>query len=345
MAKSEELEQTYAYKLGVGLDIGTMNIVSARRDPSDGVSTKNVRDAFLDLDLEARRALKMSKVDYIERDGALIVIGDSALTMANLFKREARRPLSQGVISAGEIDAQGILSILVHRVLDDPVGNKEHCFFSVPAPPLDNLGQDIVYHTEIFRKIITEHGYEAHPTNEAMGIVYSQCEEENFSGLAVSYGSGMCNVALAYQATKAMEFSLSRGGDWIDTQAARAVGRTAAQMCSIKERGINLTKPRGREQEALTLYVKALIDYSLQNIVSQFVRVRSEVELLEPVPFVVSGGTSKFEGFMEVFKQRFSDIKKKGFPIEVSDIRQASDPLTAVAEGLLILAVEEHEEE
>jgi hypothetical protein len=63
--------------------------------------TERIRDAFLDLDMEAKRSLKMSKVDFIEQDGTLIVIGDSALTMANLFKREARRPLSRGVISAG----------------------------------------------------------------------------------------------------------------------------------------------------------------------------------------------------------------------------------------------------
>ena len=340
--KTPEPEQ--AYKAGAGLDIGTMNIVSARRGDDGQVRTKQVRDAFLDLEPDARRSLKMSKVDYIEKDGALIVIGDSALTMANLFKREARRPLSRGVISAGEIDAQEILSILVHQVLEDPVGENEHCFFSVPAAPLDDPGQDIVYHTEIFKKIVTEHGYVAHPTNEAMGIIYSQCASETFSGLAVSYGAGMCNVALAYQAAQGMDFSLARGGDWVDAQSARAVGRTAAQMCSIKERGIDLAKPKGREQEAIVLYVRALIDYSLQNIAAQFTKVRSEVELLEPIPFVVSGGTSKVTGFMEVFKQQFGAIRKRGFPIDISEVRQATNPLTAVAEGLLVLAIEEHEE-
>jgi hypothetical protein len=329
------------YKPGVGLDIGTMNIVSARRGDDGVVRVKQIRDAFLDLESEAKRSLKMSKVDYIEQDGTLIVIGDSALTMANLFKREARRPLSRGVIAAGEIDAQKILSLLVHHVLEDPVESGEQCFFSVPAAPLDDLGQDIVYHTEIFRKIVAEHGYTAHPINEAMGIIYSQCAKETFSGLAVSFGAGMCNIALAYQATKGMEFSLARGGDWVDAQSGRAVGRTAAQMCSIKEKGINLLKPQGREQEAIALYVRSIIDYCLQNIAAQFTRLRNEVELLEPIPFVISGGTSKAEGFVEVFKQQFSEIRKRGFPIDISEIRQASNPLTAVAEGLLVLAIEE----
>lgn len=340
--KSTEPDPTY--EPGAGLDIGTMNVVAARRGTDGQVRTKQIRDAFLDLEPEAKRSLKMSNVDYVEKNGALIVIGDSALTMANLFKREARRPLARGVISAGEIDAQEVLSLLTSHVLGEPSQQGEHCFYSVPAAPIDDPAQDIVYHREIFRKIVVEHGYEAHPANEAMAIVYSQCAKENFSGLAVSYGAGMCNVALAYQATRGMEFSLARGGDWIDAQSARAVGRTAAQMCSIKEKGVNLVKPSGREQEALALYVRALIDYSLENIAVQFHKVRSEVELLEPIPFIISGGTSRVDGFMDVFKQRFGEIKKRGFPIEISDLRPASNPMTAVAEGLLVLAIEEHEE-
>lgn len=341
---TKRTESDSAYLPGAGIDIGTMNIVSARRRGTDEqTEIKKIRDAFLDLDLEAKRSLRMSRVNYVEKEGALIVIGDSALAMANLFKREARRPLSKGVIAAGEIDAQEILSLLTHHVLNDPVKPGEHCFFSVPSAPLDDPDQDILYHTEVFRKILTEHGYTAHPANEAMAIIYSQCAKENFSGLSVSFGAGMVNVALAYQAAQGMEFSLARSGDWIDTQSARAVGRTAAQMCSIKEQGVNLARPKGREQEALVLYIRALIDYCLQNIAAQFKRVQNDIGLPTALPFVVSGGTSMAEGFMEVFKQQFQAIQKGGFPIEISEVRAASNPMTAVAEGLLVLAIEEHE--
>lgn len=331
------------YQLGVGLDIGTMNIVAARRDKAGRGVIHPIRDAFLDLELDAKRSLKMSRVDYIEKGEALIVIGDSALTMANLFKREARRPLSQGVISAGEHDAQEILSLLTGKVLGKPVEPDEHCFYSVPAAPIDDPSQDIIYHQEVFRKIITEHGYTANPTNEAMAVIFSQCAEENFSGLGLSFGAGMCNIALAYQATKGMEFSVARGGDWIDQHAAKAVGRTASQMCAIKEKGLDLTKPQGREQEAIVLYIRALIEYCLQNIAAQFRKVQADVELPDPIPFIISGGTSKPDGFMEVFQEEFDKVKKRGFPIEISDVRPAANPLTAVAEGLLVLAIEEHE--
>lgn len=328
---------------GVGADIGTMNLVSARQE--DGkVVTRPMRDAFLDLEMEAKRSLKLSKVDYIEIDDQLIVIGDGALTMANLFKREARRPLSKGVISAGELDAQTILSILVEKVVGEPRVPDEHCFYSVPAEPLDNPGQDIIYHTEVFRSILEDLGYTAHPANEAMAIIYSQCAEEQFSGLAISYGSGMCNIALAYQANSGLEFSLARCGDWIDEHAAKAVGKTASQMCSIKERGIDLLNPDGRDQQAIALYIRSLISYSLKQVATEFKRVANDFDLPTAIPLVVSGGTSKAGGFMTLVEQEFTKVRKN-FPIKISEIRHASDPLTAVAEGLLVLAQEEHAED
>lgn len=328
-------------KPGASIDIGTMNLVAARQGVNGKVITKRIRDAFIDLDLDAKKSLKMSKVNYVEKDGQLIVLGDSALTMANLFKREVRRPLARGVISAGELDAQSILSLLIYNILEEPVVENEHCYYSVPAAPLDDPSQDVHYHTEIFRKILSEHGYTPHPMNEAMAIIYSQCADTGFSGLSVSFGSGMCNVALAYQTVSGMEFSVARGGDWIDQHAAKALGSTAARICAIKEKGVNLVKPQGREQEAIALYIGAQITYCLENIATQFKRSQGAIDLPDAIPFVISGGTTKAEGFMDLFKQKFMEVKKKGFPIEISDVVHAKDPLTAVAEGLLVLASEE----
>ena len=80
--------------MGVGLDIGTMNIVSARRTEGGTVETSRMRDAFLDLDSGAKRMLKLSGVNFIDHgDDGIIVVGDAAMEMANVFGREARRPL------------------------------------------------------------------------------------------------------------------------------------------------------------------------------------------------------------------------------------------------------------
>lgn len=177
--------------------------------------------------------------------------------------------------------------------------------------------------------------------NEAMAIIYSQCAAENFSGLTISFGSGMANVALAYQTIKGMELALSRGGDWVDVHAAKAVGSTAARMCTIKERGVDLASPKTREEEAIALYIRALVKYVLDNIAVQFRKNQASINLPEAVPFVVSGGTTRAGGFMQLFTEEFEAVKRRGFPIEISEVRAAKDPMTAVAEGLLVLATEE----
>lgn len=327
---------------GLGLDIGTMNVVSARK-VGDQIVTKRIRDAFLDLEPEAKKMLKLSGVSFIEYEDRILILGDAALETANLFKREARRPLSKGLISSGEVDALEVLSILIENVIGKPSVPDEVCYYSIPAAPMDMPGQDVVYHEAVFAKILTELGYQPVSGNEAMAIIYSECAKEGFSGIALSYGSGMVNCALSYKTMPIMEFSLARSGDWIDENAAKAVGTTASRMCAIKEKGVDLTAPKTREEEALVVYYKSLIKYSLDNIAKKFKMTQGDTELQDAIPIVVSGGTSLPVGFLDVFKEVFETQRKK-FPIEISDIRHADNPMTAVAQGLLVQARAEYDE-
>jgi len=328
--------------MSVGLDIGTMNIVCAKTAGKNKVETSRVRDAFLDLDSGAKKMLKLSGVNYIDQDDGIIVVGDAAMEMANVFGREARRPLSQGLISAGEIDALEVLGVMIKNLLGDPATEKEVCYFSVPAAPVDDLSRDVVYHQGVFERIVTECGFQAVAGNEAMAIVYAETAKEGFSGLGISFGSGMCNLALAISGMEGFTFSVARGGDWIDAGAARAVGSTQSRICALKEKGIDLMDPKGREQEALALYYKSLINYCIDNTAKEFMKIRDRFSMPRPIPIVVSGGTSLAGNFLEFFKETF-EAKRKKFPFEVSEIRQASDPLNAVARGLLIQALQDED--
>ena len=115
-----------------------MNIVSARQGGDKKTLIARIRDSFLDLDLSAKKMLKLSGVDFIEREDEILIIGDAALETANVFGQEARRPLSQGLISAGEIDAIEVLGILIKHVLGEPSEEDEVCYFSVPAASVDD---------------------------------------------------------------------------------------------------------------------------------------------------------------------------------------------------------------
>ena len=338
---SKKKEEAVPVPMGVGLDVGTMNFVSARK-AENGVVTKRMRDAFLDLAPDAKKMLRLTGINFVERPDEILIVGDAAIEIANMFGREARRPLSQGMVSAGEVDALEVLGILVRSVLDDPREDNEICYFSVPAAPVDAPDKDVIYHQGIFERIITECGFDAIPSNEAMAIVYSETAAEGFSGLGISFGAGMCNIALAVNTIEGMVFSVTRAGDWVDAGAARAVGSTKARMCAIKEKGLDLLNPVGRDQEALALYYKSLIEYCLRHIDEQFRLHAHKFVLPRPIPLVVSGGTSLATGFLEFFIQVF-EKKRDTFPIEISDIRHAKEPLNAVAQGLLIQAMQEYQ--
>jgi len=328
-------------KLGVGLDVGTMNLVAATIADNDETQFSRIRDLFLDLPLASKKLLRLSNVDFIEREDEILLLGDKALEMATVFGSEARRPLKDGIVSPSEIDSIEVLGFLLRKILDEPKQEKEFCYFSVPAAPIDRPGSDVIYHKRVFEKIINDIGFEAIPSNEAMAIIYSECGPEQFCGLSFSFGSGMTNVAMSLNAIECLSFSVARGGDWIDHGAAKALGATQARMCSVKERGFDLMNPKNRDEEALSFYYKELIDYALDNVMIEFQKIRSKFALNQPIPIVVSGGTSKAGSFVDFFKSVFARKQRK-FPFEISEIRPSKDQLNAVAQGLLVQARQEY---
>jgi hypothetical protein len=327
-------------------DIGTGFLVSAKQDANGQMKIKSVRDAFLDLanDPAMKNMLKIGKNDFIEAGDKIYIVGDSAMVLANIFNREARRPLSRGILSPGELEAEKVLMVLLESILGrSQAPASEVCFYSVPGAAID-MDMDVIYHGAMFSKFISQLGYKPVSLNEAAAIAYSNAAPENFSALAISHGCGMINICLMYQTMIGMAFSLARGGDWLDNSAARSTGSTAARIQSIKEKGIDLMDPsKGdpktvREREALIVYYKSLIMYELEMIKAEFSKRQGTINLPSAVPIILSGGTSLAGNFLEFFKTAFETMRST-FPIPISEIRMATDPLNAVAQGLLVAAL------
>jgi len=333
-----------------GLDVGTCFLVCAKNDaanPEGQVKINSVRDAFLDIEAEQSvlNMLKMSNVSYVQEKDSIYIVGEPALSVANLLKREARRPLNKGVISAGELDAEKMLVILLKSILKKPEGENENVYYSVPAKAIDR-DMDVIYHEAMFKKIIESMGYRATAMNEAAAIVYANCADDEFTALATSFGAGMVNTSLVFRTMVGMSFSTSESGDWIDKSAAGAVGKTATHIMSVKERGVNLLDPTEgpeknlREREAIAVYYKNLIYNTINNIKHEFKKDNSSIELPNEIPWIISGGTTQAKNFLEFFNQVF-EKEKDDFPIQISEVRMAKDPLNDVARGLLIAAMNE----
>jgi actin-like ATPase involved in cell morphogenesis len=335
-----------------GLDVGTCFLVSATKDiknPESEIQIKSVRDAFLELDQVdpgVLNMLKMSNISYITEGDSIYVIGEPALNLANLLRKEARRPLSKGIIAAGELEAEKMLMILLKSILGTPSVEDEVVYYSIPGNPIDSDNSSIIYHREIFKKMISSFGFSAYPMNEAAAIVYANGAKDGFTALSSSFGAGMVNTALLYKTMVGMSFSTMKAGDWLDSSSAMAVGKTATQLMSIKEKGVNLLDPSEgeprylREREAIIVFYKNLINFVIDSIKKEFKKNSSTVELPDSIPWIISGGTTKAKNFLEFFKQEFDKVRKD-FPINISEVRLAGDPLSDVAKGLLIAAMNE----
>ncbi len=175
-----------------------------------------------------------------------------------------------------------------------------------------------------------------------MAVIYSELANREFTGLGISFGAGMTNVCLSYYAVPVMKFSIARGGDWIDEQAAQATGTPVDKVTSVKEEdfALNFETDVGGIEGALSIYYDNLLDYVIENIISEV--DEEDVEEGLDVPVVVTGGTSSPDGFEELFAER---INESEIPFSISDVRQAENPLYSVAQGALVAARSEEERE
>lgn len=325
--------------LGRGLDVGTANLVASRMDEEGGIEFFPARNAFLDVpeDPYTLKMLKGQGVPYIKRENKLFIIGEDAFELANIFNREMRRPMKNGLISPTDVDAMPMEVELFKKILGPPRTDGEMVYYSVPADPVDST-MNIVYHTNIVNGLLDRLGYRGTPFNEGQAVVFSELGDDDFTGIGISCGGGMVNVCVAFRSMPVVSFSTSKGGDWIDQQAAQVMGCAASKITAVKERGVDINAPKTPEEEAIVIYYRHLIKYSLDNIINKFEGTKDIPNFPKPVPIAVSGGTSKVGGFVEVFKDEFSKIAGR-FPIKISDIRRAEDQLNATSKGCLLAAL------
>lgn len=321
-----------------GLDIGTMNLCCTRSDTKKSNLTRNV---FLKLDSDSINISDMSNISYVQHEDSdeVFIIGNDAFQFANIFAKEVSRPMEDGLISPKEIDAIDVLTMMIRDLIGDVKGCDVYCSYSVPAEAIDRT-KSVTYHEKIFGRVLSSIGVNHSPVNEAMAIIYSECAKEQFSGIAISFGAGMANTCCAYKGIEALSFSTARSGDWIDNNVAESLNIIPNRVTSIKEKKLNLkdgyskekNKKTRRALEALTYYYNSLIDYTIKKIIKEFDE-KVDIEIDEALPIIVSGGTSLPEGFLDLF---IETIRKYELPFEVSEIRMAKEPLTAVSNGLLV---------
>lgn len=338
--KKEIVDLTVQSEKIISLDAGTMNLIVGKQVGSEAEFT-SMRNMFLPLDKDQISMAEISNIDYVESDDSIFLVGQDAFNFSNIFGKEVKRPMSKGLVSSTEVDGLDVLALIIEKLVGKTTNGK--CMYCIPAPSVD-MDNNIVYHEAIFKRILNNLGYYAESMNEAHAIIYSQCQNEQFTGLAFSWGAGMCNVNLSYRSVPVVSFSVARSGDWIDSECAKSLGTIPNRITKIKENDIDLMnysiggKKESRVRECISYYYKEAIRYSLDQIKTKLSQSADNLDLPESLTVIVSGGTSMATGFIPLFSEILKEYEND-LPFKIKAIKHADDPMTAVAEGLLIKAM------
>ena len=326
---------------GCGLDVGTGWLVGATKTPDGTIETAPLRDCFYTIDKElfSKSMFNMGQLKYVEHDEMVHIVGEDALTMAKIKNEIVLRPLAKGVINPTQRSAAPILREMIRSCIQPFKTNEgETCVFSIPAPLIGSSeGFNVEYHSLSLSSLIKSLGFTPVALNEAYAVIIASMDRaKEVTGLGFSFGAGLVNVAFVYKGMSLFEFSINKSGDFIDQESAKACGISESIINHIKEKKLDLTQDKflvSPEERALIFTHRHVIKNTIQTLVKTF--SSKDVNIIEPVPIVISGGTTLPKGFVEMFE---AELKATKLPFEYTEVVAVKDRLTSVAKGCLLYA-------
>jgi hypothetical protein len=325
----------------LGLDVGTSRIVAAHRSGAE-YSYDSQLNAFVSIPYSKLTvaALLRENVPHSVQANEIIVHGNESEKFAGLLNAEIRRPMNRGILDPKEPDSLKMIRQILAQMLGSvrqPNVRQRICF-TVPAAPL-GAEDSLTYHEATLRQTLEELGFEPSSINEGLAVVYGELEDSNYTGIGISCGGGLCNVCLAYLSVPVLSFSIPKAGDYIDLSAAQVTGERANLIRLAKEGSFHFNGFfENKMQQVIGVYYDDMIRALVGALKEAFARTSSLPKFNRPIPIVLSGGTALPAGFRDRF-EKF--LREQDFPITVSEIRMAQNPLHSTAKGALTCALSE----
>jgi hypothetical protein len=321
----------------LGLDVGTSRVVVAQRAAEDFQYNSQL-NAFVNIPFSKLTAsvLEREGIPHSVQNSEIIVHGNESEKFAELMGVEIRRPMTRGTLDAKEPEGLGQIRQIIASMLSNASKPGDRLCFTVPAPPLGSE-DSLTYHETTMRQLLGGLGYETKPINEGLAVIYGELENSNYTGIGISCGGGLCNVAMAYLSVPVLSFSVPKAGDFIDASAAAMTGERVNRIRIIKEEGFHLNGMHADKlQQVIGVYYDDMIDTLMHGLKEAFSKTRNMPRIGKPIPLVLSGGTALPGGFRDRFEEKLRAID---FPVGISEVRLASSPLNAAAKGALVAAL------
>lgn len=320
----------------IGLDVGTSRVVAAKQVGQEIQYTTQL-NAFVAVPYSkmTENMLRKETVPHTVEANEIIVHGDESERFAALLDKDIRRPMLRGLLNPEEPDSVRLLREITTALAGKAEKGQRVCF-TVPAVAPE-AEENLTYHEATIRQVLTELGYKTRSINEGLAVVYGELESSNYTGIGVSCGGGLCNICLAYLSVPVISFSIPKAGDFIDASAASVTGERANRLRILKEQSFSINGHfADKHQQVLGVYYDDMIQTLVAGLRNAFQGARNLPRMSRPIPLVISGGTAMPKGFRDRFEKTLQETE---FPIALSEIRMAADPLNTSAKGALVAAL------
>jgi hypothetical protein len=334
--------------MSIALDIGNSHMRSLRRQQYRliGRGCRSLFTAMTDQ-TSRREILNRMDVPYLAVDGQLVVTGDNADGVAELFRIPTTHLISDDPITKGSVIARQVVAELVDAMLPPPRHSSEVCCFTVGS--IDGSENQV---NELVAQFIRRRGYQPLGIGGATAVALAELGDQALTGVGITLGAARCETALVCHGVELARSSVARGGDWIDEQLAaqqslhfwdqageRHLDVRSARAWKESNAGSVLSPVSVEERQLAALY-RDLVDDVLAAVHDAFTRAPHAFDALQPVAVICAGGTASRPGFREIM---IDELRKNPFPFGIKQVQIVGAWEYSVARGCLIRATLEEE--
>jgi len=156
------------------------------------------------------------------------------------------------------------------------------------------------------------------------------------TGLVMVIGQAFTQMALMAGGECMGTLTTRRAGHVIDREAADALGVDPQRLRLLRERGVDLSEPHTREEEAIAVYVRTSVAHLVLSM-------RERAALLEiaaeaaggPLPVVLAGGFARTGGIAGPVAEELAPLASI---VELGRPEAVEEPELAVLKGCILMA-------
>jgi len=320
------------------IDVGSTAVRSATRSRGR-MNFASEPHLYLDLpdDEGSRRLVERFEISPVVVEGRMLICGDEAVELGGAIGRVPSECFERGLPASSNRLARAATRALMERTLRPSAPPGEACVFCVPEAAA--VGPDGVPMSGLtIGSIIAGLGYEPAPFGAAVAAGLGAAGPDG-TGLVIVIGQSFTQMTLMVLGDCIASVTTRRAGYVIDREAAEVLGLEPGRVRLIRERGVDLSEPQTREEEAIAVYVRTSIAHLVLSM-------REHAALLEhaaaaaggALPVWLAGGFARTGGLGGMAGPVAAELAPLAAIVDLAEPEAVEEPELAVLKGCILMA-------